>query len=95
MCLAIPVRITAVLDDDWVEVEVGGVHTRASVALIEPVRAGDYLIVHAGFAIARLDVEEAERTLALFDAIAAVLPRAPGTAQDPGGAADALPARLS
>jgi hydrogenase expression/formation protein HypC len=70
MCLAVPVRVAALLDDQWIEIEVGGIRTRISIALIDEVRIGDYVIVHAGFAIARLDVEEAEKTLALFDQIA-------------------------
>ena len=73
MCLAVPVRVAALLDDQWVETEVGGIRTRVSTALIEDVALGDYLIVHAGFAIARLNVEEAEKSLALFEEIAAHL----------------------
>jgi hydrogenase expression/formation protein HypC len=73
MCLAVPVRVAALLGDEWVEIEVGGIRTRASIALIDDVAVGDYVIVHAGFAITRLDVEEAEKTLALFDEIAAHL----------------------
>jgi len=73
MCLAVPVRVAALLGNQWVEIEVGGVHTRVSIALIDEVVVGDYVIVHAGFAIARLDVVEADRTLALFDEIAAHL----------------------
>jgi hydrogenase expression/formation protein HypC len=73
MCLAIPVRVVALLEDQWVEVEVGGVRSRVSTAIVEGVAAGDYVIVHAGFAIARLDVAEAEKTLALFDELAARL----------------------
>ena len=73
MCLAVPVRVTALLDDQWVEAEMGGILTHVSIALIDDVALGDYLIVHAGFAIARLDVEEAEKSLALFDEIAAHL----------------------
>ena len=72
------------LGDQWVETEVGGIKSRVSVALIEEVALGDYLIVHAGFAITRLDVEEAEKSLALFDEIAARR----------GGCADALHPRL-
>ncbi len=85
MCLAVPVRVAAVLDDRWVDVEVGGIRTRVSTALIDEVAVGDYVIVHAGFAITRLDVEEAEKTLALFDEIAAHLK----------GPVDALHPRLS
>ena len=73
MCLAVPVRVVALLEEQWVEVEVGGVRSRVSTAIVEGVAAGDYVIVHAGFAIARLDVEEAEKTLALFDELAARL----------------------
>jgi hydrogenase expression/formation protein HypC len=85
MCLAVPVRVAALLGDQWVETEVGGVHSRTSVALIDDVAVGDYVIVHAGFAITRLDVAEAEKTLALFDEIAAHL----------RGPIDALHPRLS
>jgi hydrogenase expression/formation protein HypC len=70
MCLAVPVRVRALLGEQWIEIEVGGIHTRVSIALIDEVAVGDYVIVHAGFAIARLDVEEAEKSLALFDQIA-------------------------
>ena len=73
MCLAVPVRVAALLDDQWVEIEVGGICTRVSIALIDDVAIGDYVIVHAGFAIARLDVEDAEKTLTLFNEIAAYL----------------------
>jgi len=85
MCLAIPVRVIAVLAPAWAEAEIGGVVTRVSTALVDSVEIGDYLIVHAGFAITRLNVEEAEKTLALFAEIAAHF-QAP---------ADALHPRLS
>ncbi|MGO9514784.1 MAG: HypC/HybG/HupF family hydrogenase formation chaperone [Steroidobacteraceae bacterium] len=75
MCLAVPAQVVALLDDQWVETEMGGIRSRVSIALIDDVALGDYLIVHAGFAITRLDVEEAEKTLALFDEIAAHLGR--------------------
>lgn len=71
MCLAIPVRVAALLDDEHAEIEVGGVHNRISLALLDGVAVGDFVIVHAGYAIAQLDVAEAEKTLALFDEIAA------------------------
>ncbi|MGO8855384.1 MAG: HypC/HybG/HupF family hydrogenase formation chaperone [Steroidobacteraceae bacterium] len=70
MCLAVPVRVVTLLDDQWVETEVGGIRSRVSIALIDDVALGDFLIVHAGFAITRLDVEEAEKSLALFNEIA-------------------------
>jgi hydrogenase expression/formation protein HypC len=70
MCLAIPVRVAARLDESWIETEVGGVRTRVSASLVDEIAVGDYVIVHAGFAIARLDVAEAEKTLALFAELA-------------------------
>jgi hydrogenase expression/formation protein HypC len=73
MCLAVPVRVIALLGEDWVDAEVGGVVSRVSIALIGEVVPGDHLIVHAGFAITRLDVQEAEKTLALFAEISAHL----------------------
>ncbi len=77
MCLAVPVQVAALLGDQWAEIEVGGIHTRISIALVDDVAIGDYVIVHAGFAIARLDIVEAEKTLALFEQIAAHLRESP------------------
>jgi len=71
VCLAIPIRVTALLGAGWAEADIGGVVTRVCIALVDGVAVGDYLIVHAGFAITRLDVAEAEQTLALFAEIAA------------------------
>ena len=78
MCLAVPVRVAEVLPDGNAVVEVGGVRSRVSLSLVDGVGVGDYVIVHAGFAINRLDVAEAEKSLALFAEIAATLrgPRA-------------------
>jgi hydrogenase expression/formation protein HypC len=70
MCLAVPMQIRTVLPGDWADVELGGVVSRVSVALIDGAVVGDYVIVHAGFAIARLDVTQAEETLRLFRQIA-------------------------
>lgn len=54
-------------------VDAGGVRARVRLdALGEEVRSGDYLLVHAGFAIRRLDPEDAQETLALFDELAAL-----------------------
>ena len=66
MCLAIPARIVALGGGDQAVVDLGGVRKEISVALVEGVAAGDYVIVHVGYALARLDADEAERTLALF-----------------------------
>lgn len=70
MCLAVPVRVVTVLDTGEAIVDLSGVQSRVSTLLLDDVREGDYVIIHVGHAIARLDVEEAELTLALFQEIA-------------------------
>ena len=66
MCLAIPVRVNAFLPDGMARVTLSGVSMAISIALVEDVEVGDYVIVHVGYALARIDPEEAERTLALM-----------------------------
>jgi hydrogenase expression/formation protein HypC len=66
MCLAIPARVVALPEPDTALIDVGGVRKRVSLALVEGVALGDYVIVHVGYALTRLDPDEAERTLALF-----------------------------
>ena len=66
MCLAIPARVVALPDPDTAQVDVGGVQKRISLALVDDVRVGDFVIVHVGYALTKLDPEEAERTLATF-----------------------------
>jgi hydrogenase expression/formation protein HypC len=71
MCLALPALVKEVLPDDLAKVELGGVTKEVSLALVADVRPGDYVIVHVGYALQRLDPEEAEKTLALFAEMAA------------------------
>lgn len=66
MCLAIPVRVAEILDGDQAVVDLGGVRKDVSLALLDDVKVGDYVIVHVGYALQKLDPEEAEKTLALF-----------------------------
>lgn len=69
MCLALPVKVIEIgagPSDDWAIVDLGGVQKRISLALLDGVAVGDYVILHVGYALSRLDPEEAERTLALF-----------------------------
>ena len=66
MCLAVPARVVELCPDEIALVDTGGIRSYVSVALLEQVQPGDYVIVHVGHAINRLDVEEAEKTLALF-----------------------------
>lgn len=66
MCLAIPARVVELLDDDQARIELGGVHKVISVALVDDVKVDDYLIVHVGYAIGKLDPQEAEETMSLL-----------------------------
>ncbi|HZT06347.1 MAG TPA: HypC/HybG/HupF family hydrogenase formation chaperone [Chloroflexota bacterium] len=70
MCLSVPARVTAVHDASWATVEVGGTSKRISIDLVEDVRAGDYVLLHVGFALQKIDEDEALATLALLDEIA-------------------------
>lgn len=66
MCLAIPARVVEMPDADTAIVDLGGVKKAISLALVEDVVVGDYVIVHVGFALNKLNAEEADKTLALF-----------------------------
>lgn len=66
MCLAIPVRVVELLDDDMAVADAGGVRKEISLTLVDGVEVGDYVILHVGYALNRLDPEEAARTLALM-----------------------------
>jgi len=66
MCLAIPARIVELLAGDQCRVELGGVRKEISLALVDGAAVGDYVIVHVGYALTRLDPEEAAQTLALI-----------------------------
>ncbi len=66
MCLAIPARVIETLDQDMAKVEVGGIVKTVSLCLVDGVAVGDYVILHVGFALSKLEPEEARQTLALF-----------------------------
>ncbi len=66
MCLALPALVTEILPDDQAKVNLGGVSKTISLALVSDVAAGDYVIVHVGYALTRVDPAEAEKTLALW-----------------------------
>jgi hydrogenase expression/formation protein HypC len=66
MCLAIPARIIELREHDQAVVTLEGIQKTISLALIEGVSVGDYVIVHTGYALSKLDPIEAEKTLALF-----------------------------
>jgi hydrogenase expression/formation protein HypC len=66
MCLAIPAKVVELRAGDQAVIDLGGVRKDISLALVEDVAPGDYVIVHVGYALQKLDPAEAERTLALF-----------------------------
>ncbi|HZS00730.1 MAG TPA: HypC/HybG/HupF family hydrogenase formation chaperone [Chloroflexota bacterium] len=67
MCLSVPARVLAVHDAQWATVDVGGTSKRIAIDLVEGVQAGDYVLLHVGFALQKIDEAEAESLLALFD----------------------------
>lgn len=66
MCLAIPAKITELLDDDRATVDVGGASQTISLSLVENAKIDDYVIVHVGYALSIMDPQEAARTLELI-----------------------------
>jgi hydrogenase expression/formation protein HypC len=80
MCLAIPVRVVELRGEDSALVDLDGIRKEISLALVDDVAVGDYVILHVGYALSRLDPDEAARTLALF----AELPKAAAETQDQG-----------
>jgi hydrogenase expression/formation protein HypC len=76
MCLALPCKVVAI-DGDNATIDVSGMKKDISLALMEDVAIGDYVIVHVGYALTKLDPEEAEKTLALFAELGENLGAAP------------------
>jgi len=69
MCLAIPARIVAIgADGETARVAIGEIHKDISLALVAGVEIGEYVLVHVGYALAKINSDEAEKTLALFAA---------------------------
>jgi hydrogenase expression/formation protein HypC len=73
MCLAIPGRVVEIVDEagDIAKVEVGGVRRNINVALLDAVRVGDYVLIHVGFALSKVDEHEAAATLRLLEELGA------------------------
>ena len=71
MCLAVPTRITHI-DGEMAEVELDGVSRLVSLAMVPEVQSGDYVLVHAGYAITVVDESEAMETLRLFEELAQI-----------------------
>lgn len=65
MCLAVPMTVEAV-EEGMCTASFGSVRTRVQTALVDGVAVGDSILVHAGFAIEKVDADEAARTLELL-----------------------------
>ena len=68
MCLAIPARVVDLPEVGVAVVDVGGVQKRISLALVDDIGLGDYVIVHVGYALTKLDPALAQSTLETFAA---------------------------
>ena len=66
MCLAIPAKVLTIDADNMAVVSVENVKKRISIALLDDVKAGDYVLVHVGYALHKLSEEEASYTLSLM-----------------------------
>ncbi len=71
MCLAIPALIQST-DGDFARVDIGGISRSISILLTPDVKAGDYVLIHTGYAISVLDQEKAKETLKLFEEMARI-----------------------
>jgi hydrogenase expression/formation protein HypC len=70
MCLGIPAKIISLDENRQGEVDYLGTRVKASFVLLEEAKLGDWVIVHAGFAISQMDEEEARETLSLLRELA-------------------------
>lgn len=72
MCLAIPTQIIAIDDDQQATVVLGGVERQVSLVMTPEAQVGDYVLVHTGYAISVLDLEEAQASLEAFAELARI-----------------------
>jgi hydrogenase expression/formation protein HypC len=70
MCLGIPAKVIQIDHSNQGKVDYLGTQVKTNFALLENIKVGDWVIVHAGFAITKLDEEEAKETLSLLREIA-------------------------
>ena len=67
MCLALPARVVSIdADGDSARVALGEVKSEVSLALVDDVAVGDYVLIHVGYALNKVSEAEAQKTLALF-----------------------------
>lgn len=68
MCLGIPMKIESITGE-FAQVQTGSLRRQVNIQMLRGVRIGDYVIVHAGFAIQRIDPKEAKETLRIINEI--------------------------
>jgi len=71
MCLAVPARVVE-LSGDAAIVDLDGIRKETSTVLLDEVAVGDYVLIHVGYALERIDPVEAAKTLKLFDELKAM-----------------------
>jgi hydrogenase expression/formation protein HypC len=67
MCLAIPAKVTQLLPGQKAIVDIGGVKKEISTVLLSDITENDYVIIHVGYALTKLDEIEAKKTLQIFE----------------------------
>ncbi|MCB2204897.1 HypC/HybG/HupF family hydrogenase formation chaperone [bacterium] len=68
MCLAVPAKVLELRDDNMALVDISGTQREISLMVLDGDAApGDYVLIHVGYAIEKIDEEEAARTLAMFE----------------------------
>ena len=75
MCLAIPGKIVEIREEHGLpaaRIQFGGIFRQASLAFVPEAQVGDYVMVHVGFAISRVDADEARRTYELLEQMGAI-----------------------
>lgn len=70
MCLGIPAKVVKIEESNFGKVDYLGTKVKTNLSLIEDVKIGDWVIVHAGFAISKLNEEEAKETLFILRELA-------------------------
>ena len=84
MCLAVPGRVISVEEREtgrFARVEFGGIMREACLDLVPEAQLGDFVLVHVGYAISRMDTEEAERTYRLLEEMGLLEAEGLGTAK--------------
>ncbi|WP_440249956.1 MULTISPECIES: HypC/HybG/HupF family hydrogenase formation chaperone [Bradyrhizobium] len=71
MCLSVPAKIAKILPNEMALVFIDGANLEISIALLDELDVGDFVLVHVGYALAKIDPAEAKRTLELLQELGA------------------------